>query len=73
MKSYTRRAKVRIVHKAAASAWAQGVPWSEALDIATNALAPVDGTPPRLRFGKGKGQGKGKKGKGIAKGKGRSS
>ena len=64
---------MRIVHRAAASAWAQGVPWSEALDIATKALASADGTPARLRFDKGKGRGKGKKGKGIAKGKGRPS
>ncbi|CAK9023441.1 unnamed protein product [Durusdinium trenchii] len=74
VKSYTKRAKVRIVHRAAASAWMQGVPWAEALDIASKALAAADGIPRTLalsRKGRGKGKAKGK-GPAIAKGKGRS-
>lgn len=68
VKSYTTRAKVRIVHRAAASAWMQGVPWSEALEIATKALRTADGTPRKLVFAKrGKGKGRGK-GNGKAKG-----
>ena len=71
VKSYTKRAKVRIVHRAAASAWVQGVPWSEALQIAEKALNAADGAPRKLVFaGRGKGKGKGK-GNGKAKGKGR--
>ena len=71
VKSYTRRAKTRIVYRAAAAAWMQGVPWSEALDLTTKALARADGDPPRLKFSrKGKGRGKGKQ-KGLAKGKGK--
>lgn len=67
VKAYTKRAKVRIVHRAAASAWKQGVPWSEALEIATKALQSVDGAPRGLSYSK-KGRGKGKsKGKGKAK------
>ena len=71
VKSYTTKAKVRIVHRAAASAWMQGVPWSEALEIATKALKNADGAPRKLVFaGRGKGKGRGK-GNGKAKGKGR--
>lgn len=52
----------------------QGVPWAEALDIASKALAAADGIPRTLalsRKGRGKGKAKGK-GPAIAKGKGRS-
>ena len=71
VKSYTKRAKVRIAHRAAAAAWAQGVPWGEALSLATSAMAAADGAPPKLRLGKSKGKGRGGR-KGNAKGKGRS-
>lgn len=36
---YVESAKRRITYNAAAAAWAQGVPWSEALDIATRAIS----------------------------------
>ena len=64
VKSYTKRAKVRIVHKAAAQAWAQGVPWAEAVKIADKAISGANGSVPPLRFsakGRGKGKGKGKR------------
>ena len=66
VKSYTKRAKRRITYQAASSAWACGVPWSEALCIVKKALAKADGTPKPIRFsGKAKGRGRGKgKGKG---------
>ena len=67
VKSYTKRAKRRITHQAAASAWACGVPWSEALCIVKKALAKADGTQKPMRFwGKAKVRGKGK-GKGWAR------
>ena len=69
VKSYTAKAKIRIVHRAAASAWSQGVPWAEALKIATKALSTVDGSARKIHFSaKGKGKGKGKM-KGAGKGK----
>eukprot|EP00435_Cladocopium_sp_Y103_P019339 s3014_g4.t1 len=63
VRAYTKKAKVRIVHRAAACAWQQGVPWAEALGIAEKALAAADGSCRALRFtakGKAKGKGKGK-------------
>ena len=73
VKDYTKRAKVRIVHRAAATAWVEGVPWAEALTIAGRAMANADGAMRKIQFpagGKGvaKGRGKGKS-KGLAKGK----
>ena len=64
VKSYTKRAKIKIVHKAAAQAWAQGVPWAEALQIADKAMASANGSAPPLKFsakGRGRGKGKGKR------------
>lgn len=64
VESYTRRAKIKIVHKAAAQAWAEGVPWAEALQIADRAIKSADASVPSAK-GKGKGKTKGKrKGKG---------
>ena len=67
--SYTRRARVQIIHKAAAAAWAEGVPWAEALQIAEKAIKSADAKVPALKFSaKGRGKAKGA-GKGKAKGK----
>ena len=58
---YVRNARKAIVYDTAAKAWAQGVPWEEALQLSENAMA-ASGVPP----GKGKGSAKGK-GNGKAK------
>ena len=39
--AYVAKAKTSITLKAAATAWANGVPWAEALDIAGKAMANV--------------------------------
>ena len=66
---YTKKAKTKIVHQAAATAWAEGVPWAEALQIAEKAISAADATVSSLKFSaKGRGKGKGKA-KGKAKGK----
>ena len=75
VKDYSKRAKVRIVHRAAATAWVEGVPWAEALTIAGRAMANADVSMRTIQFpaggrGVAKGRGKGK-GKGLAKGKAR--
>ena len=57
-----------MVQRAAAQAWAEGVPWAEALRIANRAIMSADDRVPPLKFpAKGRGKGKGK-GKGKAKG-----
>ena len=67
--SYTRRARVKIIHKAAAAAWSEGVPWAEALQIAERAINSADAKVPPLKFSaKGRGKAKGA-GKGKTKGK----
>ena len=45
---YMKGARRRIVLNAAANAWGQGVPWSEALDIATRAIAKAAAKPKAL-------------------------
>lgn len=40
---YLQRARVRIVHEAAAAAWANGVPWAEALRISEDVVRRADG------------------------------
>ena len=57
---YTRRAKVQIVHKAAASAWRQRVPWAEALAIATKAIASAKDECEMPAKGRGKGKARGR-------------
>ena len=57
---YTKRAKVQIVHKAAAAAWAEGVPWAEALAIAEKAISSVRDECDMPVKGRGRGKGKGK-------------
>ena len=61
--SYVKRARVRITHQAAAKAWAHGVPWAEALRVATKAVAAGKAVAKKplatkKRGGKGKGKGK---------------
>ena len=69
------QAESSVVLRAAASAWADGVPWAEGPDIASRAMAGVDAVPRSLPRGKGrgrggKGRGRGEKGRGRG-GKGR--
>lgn len=45
---YLQRARIRIVHHAAAVAWSNGVPWATALDLSKKAIATADGTPKAL-------------------------
>ena len=61
-RDYTRRAKEDIVYRAAAEAWAEGVPWAEAMEIASRALAdrPAAGAPAARAKGRGTGRGKGR-------------
>lgn len=64
--NYVERAKHSLICQAAAQAWAQGVPWAQALTVATRAFAAgdaVDKAPLSRRKGKGKGKGKAAKGK----------
>ena len=57
---YIRRAKASIVVDAAASAWACGVPWAEALRISQAAMDhATEAMPPPIRR-RAKGRGKGK-------------
>ena len=61
--SYVNRARVKITHQAAAKAWAHGVPWAEALKVATKAVAAGNAATKKplatkKRGGKGKGKGK---------------
>ena len=62
MMIYIRNVRKRIVHQAAANAWALGVPWAEALSIAQRAVDAGDAVAPNPfnRKGKEKGRGKGK-------------
>lgn len=53
---YLSRARKRVVHAAAARAWAFGVDYNEALSIAHKAVAAS--APANKGKGKGKGQGK---------------
>ncbi|CAK9069137.1 unnamed protein product, partial [Durusdinium trenchii] len=46
--AYVARARESITLKAAATAWAHGVPWGEALDIATRTLAKASPKPKAL-------------------------
>ena len=55
---YVQSARQRITLNAAATAWAQGVPWSEALNIAERAIAQA--TPKSRAIPKGKAKAKGK-------------
>ena len=57
---YVNRSKRSITLTAAATAWSQGVPWAEALSIATRAIANASPKARALRKGKGKGKGKAK-------------
>ena len=57
---YVRRARESIVLNAAAAAWSQGVPWAEALDIASRAIAKASPNAKARPKGRGKGRGKGK-------------
>lgn len=53
--AYTVNARKRIILQAAAAAWASGVPWAEALKIATNAIQKADPRPkalPKRKSGK---------------------
>ena len=61
--SYVKRARVEMIHQAAAKAWAHGVPWAEALTVATKAVAAGKAAAKKplatkKRGGKGKGKGK---------------
>ena len=47
-RDYVRGARRRITLNAAAAAWAQGVPWGEALDIAERAIARASPKPKAL-------------------------
>ena len=42
---YLERAKNSIIFEAAAISWAHGVPWGEALQVATTAINKASGTP----------------------------
>ena len=67
--NYVRKARMTITHKAAAVAWANGVPWGHALAIAKKAVASGNAAvrkPLATRKGKGKG-----KSNTIPKGKGK--
>ena len=57
---YVQRSRTSIAVQAAAAAWRLGVPWSEAIQVATNAVAAagVRGAPAIRRAGRGKGKGK---------------
>ena len=55
---YVNRARESIVLNAAATAWSQGVPWTEALEIASKAIEKA--SPDAKARPKGKGRGKGK-------------
>ena len=65
---YLKGARARLTLQAAASAWAAGVPWAEALDISQNAIARASPKPKPLpkanarpkAKGKAKGSGKGR-------------
>ena len=46
--AYMVRARTRIALQAAASAWAQGVPWAEALRISNRAIEKADPRPKAL-------------------------
>lgn len=65
--NYVERAKHSLVFQAAAQAWAQGVPWAQALRVATRAFAAGDAVE-KAPLARQKGNGKGK-GKALAKGK----
>ncbi len=45
---YLQRARISIVHHAAAVAWSSGVPWATALDLSKKAIATADGRPKAL-------------------------
>ena len=69
--NYVKKARMAIIHKAAATAWANGVPWAHALAVAKTAVAKGNAAVrSALATRKGKGKGKGKaipkeKGKGM--------
>ncbi len=54
--AYSKAAQSRVVLRAAAKSWANGVPWEEALRIAERAEETVKGIK-----GKGKGKGNGRR------------
>lgn len=60
VRNYVAKARLRIIHETAAKAWSMGVPWGEALAVATKAVETADASAkPFARRGKGKGRGKG--------------
>lgn len=61
--NYVKRTRKQIIYKAAATAWAHGVPWAHALDVATKAVnkGQESARKPLVKAkGKGKGRAKGK-------------
>ena len=52
---YVERAKRSLVLEAAANAWSQGVPWAEALSIATRAIEQGNPRPKAVAKAKAKG------------------
>ena len=59
-RKYVQKAKQAVVLRAAASAWAEGVPWAEAFTIAQEALQECDAAVRRGKGGRGKGAGRGR-------------
>lgn len=51
-KIYLERAKKGIIYEAASISWAHGVPWSEALEVATTAIEKAAPKPKALPKGK---------------------
>ena len=62
LRDYAGRAKEAVVYRAAAAAWAEGVPFAEALDITSKALQNAE-----LRVAKGGGKNTAGRGKGRGK------
>lgn len=59
MRFYVRSARKQIIIDTAAAAWAQGVPWEEALEISEKAMEAAGAS----KAGRKKGSGKGAKAK----------
>ncbi len=69
VKTYVAKARLAIVHQAAARAWSHGVPWADALKVATKAVEDSgEGLPRALPKAHAKSKGRGKGGQGRGRG-----
>jgi len=54
--NYCQAARKRMIHKVCAQVWQLGVPWAQALEVATAAISAADPAPRPVAKGKGGGK-----------------